>query len=224
MTLYRRAYGWFAGTMPGKRLTGSPRERMVFLARAGFLLNLLYALYHGLLGVQDRSLWMLALCAYYTVLGAMRFCAGVYGGRRSAPEREYFAMALCGWLLVLWSVVLAGVIELSIARGIAAKYDAIPMITIAAYTFGKLAVAVVRAVRQRRNPAPLPAVIRRIGYAEVAGSVLTLQRSMLVSFSAGGAEAEAKARWMNALTGAGVCLFVLGLGVSMIRRAAKHPR
>ena len=62
------------------------------------------------------------------------------------------------------------------------RYDSILMITIATYTFYKITMAVVRAVKQRHDPSPLLAAIRSIGYAEVAASVLTMQRSMLVSF------------------------------------------
>ena len=58
-----------------------------------------------------------------------------------------------------------------------------------------------RSVRQRRNPSPLLAAIRGISYAEAAASVLTLQRSMLVSF---GAMSAGNIHLMNALTGAGV--------------------
>ena len=61
-----------------------------------------------------------------------------------------------------------------------------------------------------------PVVIRNIRYAEVAASVLTLQRSMLVSF---GSMDHRQIRFMNAMTGAAVCLFVLLLGVSMIAKS-----
>ena len=48
--------------------------------------------------------------------------------------------------------------------------------------------------------------------AEVAASILTLQRSMLVSFGA----VEVDKIWlMNSVTGADVCLFVLMLGISI---------
>ena len=79
--------------------------------------------------------------------------------------------------------------------------------------------AVSRAVKQRKTPSPLLAVIRSIGYAEVAASVLTLQRSMLVSFGAMGKD---NIHLMNALTGAAVCVFVLALGAGMARKGIKR--
>ncbi len=99
------------------------------------------------------------------------------------------------------------------------RYDSILMITIATYTFYKITMAVVRAVKQRHDPSPLLAAIRSIGYAEVAASVLTMQRSMLVSFEG---MAEEKIHLMNSLTGAVVCLFVLVLGIAMIIKSTKR--
>lgn len=58
-------------------------------------------------------------------------------------------------------------------------------------------------------------VLRTIGYAEAAASILTLQRSMLVSFDGMG---ETEIRMMNILSGSAVYLFVLALGGIMIHR------
>lgn len=77
--------------------------------------------------------------------------------------------------------------------------------------------------RVRRAPAPEGArpfaALNGIRCAEAAASVLTLQRSMLVSFGAMPPETR---RMMNALTGAGVCLFVLLAGVCLILKTGKE--
>ncbi|MDD4849076.1 MAG: hypothetical protein PHO10_00085 [Gemmiger sp.] len=127
-------------------------------------------------------------------------------------------MQLSGIFLILLCFVLTGVIYIGVSQNIATTYDEITMITIAAYTFCKIAVAIVKAVKQHKNPSPILAVIRTIGYAEVAASVLTLQRSMLASF---GAVNAAEARRMNACTGAAVCLFVLALGLALMARGKR---
>ena len=127
-------------------------------------------------------------------------------------------MKLSGILLVTLGVVLAAVNYISLSQNIAVKYGEITMITIAAYTFTKITMAIVRAVKQRRDPSPLLRTIRNIGYAEVSASILTLQRSMLVSF--GGMD-DRQARLMNSLTGAAVCLFVLMLGLSMTAKSRR---
>ena len=59
----------------GKRMVKEQRYRMVSAAACGFSVNLLYALYHGALGIANRSLWFITVCAHYTILSTMRFSA-----------------------------------------------------------------------------------------------------------------------------------------------------
>lgn len=95
------------------------------------------------------------------------------------------------------------------------------MITIAAYTFYKITMAIIKRVKQRADPSLLTAVLRNICYAEVAASLLTLQRSMLVSF---GEMAPEKIDFMNSITGAGACLFICVLGILLAVRAGKEKQ
>ena len=95
------------------------------------------------------------MCAYYVMLGTARFSA-VLCGHGSTPESpsgtDYFIMRLSGILLAMLSLVLSGVTYLSLAQNIAVKHHEIMMITIEAYTFFKLGIAVTRAIRQRKAP------------------------------------------------------------------------
>lgn len=206
----------------GKRFVRERRYRIVLTAAFSLILNLLYAFYHGVLGMVHVSLWFVTMCAYYTILSTMRFSAVLCAHRTrsaSSVDTEYFVMRLSGILLILLSVVLTGVIYLSLSQNIARKYDKITMITIAAYIFYKVTLSVIQAVKGRKNSVPLLAVIRTIGYAEVAASVLTLQRSMLASF---GTMNRTDAHRMNLLTGAAVCLFVFVLGIATTVRGVRR--
>lgn len=164
------------------------------------------------------------MCAYYIVLSTMRLSAILCGQKNkniSSSDTEYFVMKLCGVLLVLLNFVLVGAIYISLSRNIATKHGEIVMITIAAYTFYKITMTIIKAVKQRKNPSPLLSIIRSISYAEVAASVLTLQRSMLVSF---GGMSDTDIRTMNILTGSAVCLFVLILGIVLITRGKRKDK
>lgn len=164
------------------------------------------------------------MCAYYIVLSTMRLSAILCGQKNkniSSSDTEYFVMKLCGVLLVLLNFVLVGAIYISLSRNIATKHGEIVMITIAAYTFYKITMTVIKAVKQRKNPSPLLSIIRSISYAEVAASVLTLQRSMLASF---GGMSDTDIRTMNILTGSAVCLFVLILGIVLITRGKRKDK
>ncbi len=200
------------------------RYRAIFAATFGFFLNLMYAIYHGILGALIHSLWFVAMCAYYIMLGTMRFSAILCEHKHNdgvSVEMELFVMKLSGMMLALLSLVLAIVTYISLSQNIAAKYGEIIMITIATYTFGKITLAIRRAIKQRTNPSPLLVTIRSIGYAEGAASVLTLQRSMLASF---GAMDAAKARILNAATGAAVCGFVLALGIALLTKERRNEK
>ena len=208
-------------TKIGNRLMNEQRYRVIFAAAFGFFFNLLYAIYNGILGVLNQSLWFAAMCAYYIILGTMRFSAILCERKNDnmvSFQTEFFVMKFSGIMLTVLSVVLTSVIYISLSQNNAAKYDEIIMITIATYTFGKIAMAIIRAVKQRNNPSPLLATIRSIGYAEVAVSVLTLQRSMFVSF---GSMNDANKHILNIATGAAVCLFVLGLGITLLVKNRK---
>lgn len=221
MRIKQKILGKIEKTSTGKRLVNEQRYRVVFFAAVSFALNLLYAFYNGVLGIAGGSMWFGAMCAYYVILSTLRFSAVFCErkGKNKAPlKTEYFVMKFSGILLMLLSIVLSGVIYVSIRQNIAVKHGTIVMITIAAYTFGKITMAIIRAVKERKNPSPLLAAIRSISYAEVAASVLTLQRSMLVSFGEMGEEETLK---MNAATGAAVCLFVFLLGGAMLVKGIK---
>lgn len=221
MNIRRKILDKLERTKSGKRIVKELEYRMVLTAAVSFFINLLYALYNGGLGILNKSLWFVTMCAYYTILSTMRFCA-VLCSRKQCPstsaDMAYFVMKLSGVLLAVLSFILTGVVYISLSENIAAKYDTVIMITIATYTFYKITMAVMRAVKQKENPSPLLAVLRTIGYADVAVSVLTLQRSMLASF---GEMADTKSHTMNILTGAAVCLFVLSLGIVLTFKGIK---
>ena len=210
-----------AKTKTGRKLASSQRYRMILSAAVAFAFNLLYAVYHCVLGILNLSFWFIAMCAFYGILAIMRFSAILCErNHQKLPDNvtELFVMKLSGVLLVILSIVLATVSYISLSQNIAAKHDEIIMITTATYTFYKITMAIVKAVKQHKNTSPLLKTIRNIGYAEVAASILTLQRSMLASF---GSMSVGNINFMNAVTGAGVCLFVLILGLSMIAKSMK---
>ena len=210
-----------AKTKTGKKLVSSQRYRIILSATLAFAFNLLYAIYHCVLGILNLSFWFIAMCAFYGILAIMRFSAVLCErNHQKSPDNdtELFVMKLSGILLVILSIVLATVSYISLSQNIAAKHGEIIMITIATYTFYKITMAIVKAIKQHKNPSPLLRTIRNIGYAEVATSIQTLQRSMLASF---GSMSTGNIHFMNAVTGAAVCLFVLILGLSMITKSMK---
>ena len=97
----------------------------------------------------------------------------------------------------------------------AKKYPDVVVISIAAYTFYKIITAVIHMVRVRKLRSPLLTALRNIGAANALVSLLTIQTTMLASFSSEGSSLDANL--MNAVTGFAVCVLVAALGISMIR-------
>ena len=161
-------------TKLGRRFIQEQRFRAVFSAAVGLLANIMYAIYHGALGVVNQSLWFVTMFAYYIILSSMRFSAVLCEWKRkslASEDTEYFVAKLCGGLLVLLSFILGGIVYISLSQNVAVKHHEIVMITIATYTFYKITVAIIRAIKQRKNTVPLLIAIRTIGYAEVAASL-----------------------------------------------------
>lgn len=199
-----------------KQILKDQHKRVILSAAAGFGLNLAYALYHGVIGIMTDSLWFLLLCAYYMILSVIRFSAVLYdyqSTKNNTSFSEQFLFRFLGGMLILLTVILAASSWLSFRYDVAVVYSEIMMITIATYTFYKIIIAIVNAIKVRKQQSLWLIAIRNIGCADAAASLLTLQRSMLVSFEGMNSR---DIELMNGLTGAGVCLLTTALGIYMI--------
>ncbi len=186
------------------------QQRTLRFAVLSLVFNLLYAFYHGALGMLCQSIWFGSMCFYYLLLATMRFVAVL------TKKRVRLALRFIGSTLASLSIVLSGILYLSLADRTASKYGTITMLTIATYTFAKLTIAIITAIRQRKDPSPVHAMIRAIRYAQLSVSILTMQQSMLLSFGDG-----SEGSTLNILTGIAVCLFTLFLGIALLYKSRK---
>ena len=200
-----------ARTGLGRRLQDDRRFRIVTGAAVTLTVNLLYGAGHVVLGVLEGSVWLLVMAAYYILLGVMRFGA-VLTERRHASER--FVMRLCGGMLMVLALVMGGATAISLAENNAVPHGIVIMLTIAIYTFWKMTMAIVHTVQAHQSGTPLTRTIRNVTLASALASLLTMQRSMLVSFD-GDMTAE-EALILNICTGSAVCILVFLLGLNML--------
>ena len=200
-----------ARTALGRRMQSDRRFRIVVSAAAMLGINLVYGAGHAVLGILDGSAWLLVMAAYYILLGVMRFGA-VLTERRHTSER--FVMRFCGGMLMALALVLACSTAISLAQERSIRHGMILMIAIAAYTFWKITLAIVHAVQAHQSGTPLTRTLRNISFASALASLMTMQRSMLVSFESEMSISEALV--LNALTGAAVCLLVFLMGLNML--------
>lgn len=200
-----------ARTAVGRRLQDDRRFRIVASATATLAMNLLYGTGHAVLGLMDGSVWLLVMAAYYILLGMMRFGA-VLTEYKHASER--FVMRFCGGMLMVLALVMGAATVISLIQERAVPHGIVIMLIIAIYTFWKMTMAIVHTVQAHQSGTPLTRTIRNITLASALASLMTMQRSMLVSF-----QGEATAQEMmilNICTGTAVCLLVFLMGLNMV--------
>ena len=191
------------------------RHRIVFTTVASLALNVGYAIYNGILGFVYSSFWFLVLCAYYIVLSVMRFAAVSYEQKNNFETEsmsEVFVMRFTGIMLMILSFVLSVSVYYSNCYEVVKENGTIVMITIATYTFYKVIIAFINAVKIAKYHSPLLTTIRNIACADATASILSLQRSMLISFDG---KSLLEIKLMNTITGIFICLFIFILGLLM---------
>lgn len=190
------------------------RDRLGKTTVASFCANFAVGAVHAAVGLLTYSWWFITLGVYYILLSVMRF-AVLRVGRRSDGDTatERFARRFTGVMLVLLAVCLTGTVILATVTDRGTKHHEIVMISIAVYTFTKVTLAIIHLVQARRYPSPAYKTLRSISFADALVSVFSLQRSMLVTFE--GMRAQ-DVQLFNILTGSGVCVAVLLLGINLI--------
>ena len=176
-------------------------------------MSMAYALGNGLLGLFSHSWWFMTVGAYYAVLSAARFCI-LMAVRKSAsaPASELFIKRITGRLLIALSFCLIGMNILSALKDRGTAYHEIIMISIAAYSFTRLTMAVSGMIRVKRNATVITQALRNIALADSVVSLSSLQRSMLASFPG---LSPSEIHLFNILTGTGVWMIVLLLGLNL---------
>ncbi len=193
----------------GARLKIDKDYRLLVKAVCALVINLLFAFYNGISGILAQSLIFIVSALYYLLLGLIRLYLVL------AKQRRQEASAVTGIFLIILSLLLGTMVYVSLQFQTASPHGEILMITIATYTFTKLAAAVHTAVKHRGNLSPFLRGINAVRYCEAAISLLTMQQSMLVSF---GQMEPGKALALNIFTGTGVWIFILTLGIFTLKR------
>lgn len=165
-------------TSYGARFLEDYTFRTILTTLPTFLINVVYTVYNGVIGVINQSAWFITMAVYYSLLGI---------------------------LLLLLNLALSGVVLLTIAKGTAKTHSVIMVISIAAYTFYKITMAVINMVKVRKMQSPSLITIRNIGVADALVSMLTLQTTMLASFQD---TSTIDANQMNGITGLAVCILM----------------
>lgn len=98
------------------------------------------------------------------------------------------------------------------------RHGEIITITMAAYTFTTLTMAIINVIRYRKFNSPILSAAKAISLAAACVSMLTLENTMLVSFNKG-AMPQQTVRLFLALSGGVVSAFIIAMAIYMIVQA-----
>lgn len=194
--------------------------RTIIFAAFSLLFSVINAVFNGVVGILNLSVWYGALAAYYLFLSIMR--SGVLLHHKKAKKtdeisikkREIYVYLFCGVLLILLPTCLSVIIAQTVASDRAFEHTGLMIYVSATYTFFKLITSCVHFFKARKTDELTVRAIRNINLADALVSILALQTALLHEF-AGGADTSIA----NALTGAGVCALTLGIGIFMAIKA-----
>jgi len=198
--------------------------RTLIFAMGSCVINFVYALYNGVLGMVIMSWWNISFGAYYLALSLMRGNILFYHYRkkkRNIPLEEEKKLEIKayrgnGIMLVLLPVCLSVAIGF-MARGEKSfHYFSFTIYIAAVYAFYKIIMSFVNIVRARKLDDFSIRGIRSVNVADSLVSILALQTALLANYS------EANGGLYNAVTGGFVCVLTIALGVYIIVNATRH--
>ena len=204
-----------------KRWTGDVRLRTNITLCGSVLWNGAYGALQLGLGIYHRSAWFYSLAAYYATLAAMRLSLVRHTLRHEPGEQmrqELTRYRACGWVFLLMNLALSGMMFYMICEHRVTRHGEIVTITMAAYTFTTLTMAIIHVIRYRKLNSPAVSAAKAISLAAACVSMLTLENTMLATFRSG-TMTPGKTRLFLSLSGGAVSIFIIAMAVYMIVQA-----
>lgn len=207
------------------RVSTDYRLRTFVFAVPGLVSNIGFALFNGVIGFLSHSAWFGSLAAYYLLLSMMRVGAVRQERRLMSIQDERLRLSkeilVYRWdsmLFILMSIILFGMVILLYGSEGGNDYPGMTIYVVAMYSFYKIINSTIHLFKRQIRISPLLAIVRKIGYVDACVSILILQTAMFASFG----NSKTMTVLMNTMTGAVVCLIVLGLGMQGIYVGRKY--
>ncbi|MBQ7308755.1 MAG: hypothetical protein IJW87_01115 [Clostridia bacterium] len=200
-----------------------PRLRINVSLYRSLIWNATYALFQLWLGYVHHTFWFFSLGAYYICLSVMRFFLLRHTRRyalREQMKRELIRYRACGWILLLMNLVLALIIFFMVYWNRTFQHHMITAIAMAAYTFTALTSAIISVVKYRKYQSPVFSASKAISFASALVSMLTLESTMLTTFS-DGTMTDSAQKWMLAATGGTISVIIVLMALYMIVTGTK---
>lgn len=128
--------------------------------------------------------------------------------------QQWKSYRLCGVLILLMHLTLTGIVFQMVNWNRAEEHGEIMIITTALFAFYKVISSFISIAKDRKHLRPVDSSIRMLNLAQAFFAIFSLQASMFHTFGTG----ENWEHLMNILTGCGVCLLIISIGIYMIHR------
>ncbi|MBE6600908.1 MAG: hypothetical protein E7637_00160 [Ruminococcaceae bacterium] len=180
--------------------------------------NALYGLFQLWLGFYHHTFWFYSLGAYYICLGVMRFFLARHTTRYAPGKRmrdELIKYRACGIVFLPMNLALALIVFFMVYWNRTFEHHMITTIALAAYTFTSMAVAIINFVKYRKYNSPVFSAAQAISLAAALVSMLTLESTMLTTFS-DETMTVAEQNWMLGATGGAISVLIIATAIYMI--------
>lgn len=222
---------WLVGLVV--RLKAAPKDEKAAAGKFRWNLyrhlavDLLYGGWQIARGVAVGSAWVGGYGIYNVFHGIIhavllrydRKLKGMPGGK-ARDTQAWRCYTICGFLMVGVNLTMTGLVFQMIWMGRSGSYSEITVIAVAAFTFYKLIMAIIRVVRCRRSNEPISGAARNLGMAEALMSLFSLQVAL---FSVFGEDFEQQLL-MNSLTGFAVCVMTMLGGIGMVAHGFRRHK
>ena len=188
------------------------------------LWNTAYAVFQLGLGFWHHTFWFYSLAGYYLCLAVMRFFLVRYTSKHRAGEKmrdELIRYRNCGIAFLLMNMALALIIFFMVYWNRTFEHHEITTIAMAAYTFGTLTMSIISVIKYRKYNSPVFSASKAISLAAALVSMLTLESTMLTTFS-DGTMSLADRRILLGISGGVISAFIIGMAVYMIVQSSKN--
>ncbi len=186
-------------------------------------LNSIYTIFQLGLGIANNSAWYYSLSGYYFLLALMRLALLNHTLKYKAGEKmfkEQLIYRLCGILLMLMTAALTVITIYVAVNSQASEKNYIIPISMAAFTFTSLTLAILNVIKYRKYNSPVWSASKALSFVSALVSMLTLEDSMLASFGEGNGDDFRQT--VVGSTGAGIFAVVIAIAIFMIVHSTKN--
>lgn len=146
---------------------------------------------------------------------ALQLGLGVYYKPGEKMREELTRYRICGWIFLFMNLVLTGMMFYMIRYDRMVRHHEITTITMAAYTFTSLVLAIGSVIRYHRYNSPAWSASKAISLAAACVSVLTLENTMLATFSSENMTRQIRRLFLG-ISGSAISAFIIVMAIYMI--------